>query len=104
MTEYTKKLFNAPWKVYPLDYVGDAEGYQLCSAVDEITAKRIEHLPELYDALMEAKNEIYIMLNEWALGKSAVEYLESYQKRKGRENHEFFNEIQELLKKVQEGK
>ena len=54
LSETTKKLFDAPWKAYPLDDVGDAEGNQLCSAVDEITAKRIEHLPELYEALKQA--------------------------------------------------
>ena len=57
LSEETKKLFNAPWQAYPLDDVGDAEGYQLCSAVDEITAKRIEHLPELYEALREAVDD-----------------------------------------------
>lgn len=117
MIEETKKLFNAPWYVdihavdgidgetYMFDGVYNDKCELVCGNVQKhVTSNRITHLPELYEALMEAKNEIYIMLNEWALGKSAVEYLESYQKRKGRKNHEFFNEIQELLNKVQEGK
>ena len=68
-----------------------------------INANLIAAAPELYDALMEAKNEMFIMLNEWALGKSEVDYLASYRERKGKNNYEFFNKIQELLKKVRDG-
>ena len=104
MKEETKKLFNAPWRTTTLDYVEDVDDYYVCECQTSEMANRLSCLPELYDALMEAKNELYIMLNEWALGKSASDYLESYQKRKGRKNYEFFNEIQELLNKVQKGK
>lgn len=67
MTEETKKLFNAPWQVKTYDCF--RLGYEYCveaSNGDTISiskdenpdaekhAKRIKHLPELYDALTEA--------------------------------------------------
>ena len=52
MTDETKKLFDAPWKSYPLDDVGDASGSFICSCETSETARRIARLPELYDALL----------------------------------------------------
>jgi hypothetical protein len=108
MTDETKRIFDAPYKV-----VETRNGYnvictnkvlpQLCWTTDKKDANRLARLPELYDALMEAKNEMFIILNEWALGKSEVDYLASYRERKGKNNYEFFNEIQELLRKVRDG-
>lgn len=112
MTDETKKLFDAPWEIRPCNV-----GYDVVSAYNSIAEDRIfvahadskatvnclARLPELYDALMEAKNEMFIILNEWALGKSEVDYLASYKEREGKNNYEFFNEIQELLRKVRDG-
>lgn len=103
MTDETKKLFDAPWCSTDYDYVEDSDGYYICEAETHEQSNRLARLPELYDALMEARNEMFIMLNEWALGKSEVDYLESFRERKGKNNYEFFNEIQELLKKVRDG-
>ena len=57
MTDETKKLFDAPYKVYET-----RNGYnviytnkvlpQLCWTTDKKDANRISHLHELYDALM----------------------------------------------------
>ena len=57
MTNETKQLFDAPYKV-----VETRNGYnvictnkvlpQLCWTTDKKDANRISHLPELYDALM----------------------------------------------------
>lgn len=59
MTEETKQIFDAPYKV-----VETRNGYnvictnklipQLCWTTGEKDANRIAHLPELYDALMWA--------------------------------------------------
>jgi len=59
MTDETKKLFDAPYKVYET-----RNGYnvictnkvlpQLCWTTDKKDANHISHLPELYDALVEA--------------------------------------------------
>lgn len=59
MTDETKKLFDAPYKVYET-----RNGYnvictnkvlpQLCWTTDKKDANRLARLPELYDALMEA--------------------------------------------------
>ena len=58
MTDETKKLFDAPWTVY-----GEQDDYSYViqnASEDDIAtvfmtdeAKRIMHLPELYDALVE---------------------------------------------------
>lgn len=70
MTEETKKLFNAPWQVKTYDCF--RLGYEYCveaSNGDTISiskdenpdaekhAKRIKHLPELYEALKEAVDD-----------------------------------------------
>lgn len=112
LSEQTRQLFDAPWHVGVCEK-GDPEfesvflaaktGWLIGRDMDDETAHRLARLPELYDALMEAKNEMSIMLNEWALGKSEVDYLASYRERKGKNNYEFFNGIQELLKKVRNG-
>lgn len=104
MTEETKKLFQAPWTVDG-GLIRDCYDRMLFSTRvgRNMDTKRMSHMPELYDALVEAKNEMFIMLNEWALGKSEVEYLASYRERKGKNNYEFFNEIQEFLRKVRDG-
>jgi hypothetical protein len=67
LSEETKKLFNAPWQVKTYDCF--RLGYEYCVETpngDTISiskdenpdaekhAKRIKHLPELYDALKEA--------------------------------------------------
>ena len=68
MTDETKKLFDAPWKVDKVDFKSDIFGVgstilrifdkteELITAhiPDEKTANRIARLPELYDALMDA--------------------------------------------------
>lgn len=66
MTDTTKQLFDAPWRVDKVDFKSDMYGVgstiirifnkneELITAYipDEKTANRISHLPELYDALM----------------------------------------------------
>ena len=112
MTDETKKLFDAPWTVVSPDdpeedrliIIAAGGLVKIANDVDTLVdANRLARLPELYDALVEAKNEMFIILNEWALGKSEVDYLASYRERKGKNNYEFFNEIQELLRKVRDG-
>lgn len=60
MTEETKKLFNAPWEV---QYCGESEDMWITNNKGDTVAdipeesregERIGHLPELYDALVEA--------------------------------------------------
>ena len=106
MSNETMNLFLAPWEIEQnMDVFELYNCKDLCSfaCTDEKNAHRFARLPELYDALMKAKNEMFIILNEWALGKSEVEYLATYKEREGENNYEFFNEIQELLRKVRNG-
>lgn len=110
MTDETKKLFDAPWIRCRIEIEGKMQpcvsartNHTVAISFDEKDANRLARLPEIYEALMEAKNEMFIILNEWALGKSEVDYLASYKEREGKNNYEFFNEIQELLKKVRDG-
>ena len=52
MTDETKKLFDAPWSIYLLDDVGDANGNFVCSCETPKMANRLARLPQLYDALL----------------------------------------------------
>ena len=63
MTEETKQLFSAPWELglekrgsfyRPCIVAGDTK---IASVSSKEIAKRIAHLPELYDALQEAIKE-----------------------------------------------
>ena len=71
MTDETKKLFDAPWKVDKVDFKSDifgvgstilrifdkTEGLITARVLDEKNANRLARLPELYDALKEAAEE-----------------------------------------------
>lgn len=63
MTEKTKKLFDAPWKVRVCEkgnpefesvLVAKKTGWLVGRDMEYKTAKRVARLPELYDALREA--------------------------------------------------
>lgn len=62
MTDETKKLFDAPWKVRVCEkgnpefesvLVAKKTGWLVGRDMEYKTAKRVARLPELYDALME---------------------------------------------------
>ena len=62
MTDKTKKLFDAPWVLFsdPENEVFEIEsnsGDFITEATMFETANRLSHLPELYDALVEAAYE-----------------------------------------------
>ena len=62
MNEETKKLFDAPWTVYgePDDcsyVIQNASEDEIATVFMTDEAKRITHLPELYDALIETAYE-----------------------------------------------
>ena len=74
MTEETKKLFNAPWFPFSraCDFHGikNSKGVDICSDLSLKTdANRLSHLPELYDALIDAAYKtchdcIYVTLKQ----------------------------------------
>ena len=53
MTEETAQIFNAPWKAVNHMHVVSRSDDSIGVTCDEHNARRISHLPELYDALME---------------------------------------------------
>ena len=59
MTEETKKIFAAPWKIMPEDHgiVQDVNGAAVAICVSPAVANAVCRLPELYDALEQAANE-----------------------------------------------
>lgn len=63
MQEAVKKLFDAPWTVYgePDDYsyvIQNASEDDIATVFMTDEAKRIMHLPELYDALADTVHEM----------------------------------------------
>ena len=102
MTDSTKQPFKAPWKAEEWIHgkgafvVRNNKGYLVAENMSEQDAKRIAHLPELYDALLEAAKEYCPNL------KHAENPLEKCDDCGG-ENCAAINWL-ELLKKVKEGK
>ena len=58
MTDETKKLFNAPWKVDEMfpKFVDDKDGFFLAETESERVTARLARLPELYDELERMVN------------------------------------------------
>ena len=107
MTNETKELFDAPWKAYPLDDVGDANGNFVCACETTENANRIARLPELYDALMET---IYYKCFECMGGLrhnidlTQEDVIENGCPKQNKSNVCIYVKHIELLKKVREGK
>ena len=96
MTDETKQLFDAPWKVSLHFIVKDNRNRVVVSGGNEEDNNRIARLPELYDALMEA-----------AAGKCwscAGESSETMLDEPGPKGHEdcYVAEWRQLLKKVRD--
>ena len=54
MTDETKKLFDAPWKVDELKFIQNAKHKYLAFGDEKEVVNRLARLPELYDKLMWA--------------------------------------------------
>jgi hypothetical protein len=119
MTEETKKLFNAPWCVdihavdgfdgetYVFDGVYNDKCELVCGNIQKhVTSNRLSHLPELYDALVEAVYDAcqdclversYVSEEEYDLIENGCVYPE-------RDCCEQCRGWIELLRKVRDGK
>ena len=113
MTNETKKLFDAPWQV--ADDKDELGRYMvldddLACVAKESTLKdanRISHLPELYDALMEAAyehcyNSCLVFIYAYAESVLEIYMIENGCPRKNDECE--YCKVWELLKKVRDGK
>ena len=54
MTDETKRIFDAPWKVDNLKFIQNAKHKYLALCDEKEIVNRLARLPELYDALVEA--------------------------------------------------
>lgn len=95
MTDETKKLFDAPWRVdnrrYPFD-VTESDGFWVCECATLETANRLARLPELYDKLM------------WAVVQKCPDaFLALDECRLCPDKKCKYREIVELLRKVRDG-
>ena len=110
MTDETKKLFDAPYKVYET-----RNGYnvictnkvlpQLCWTTDKKDANRISHLPELYDACVEAVyHRCFDCMGGFRhdIGLTSEDLLNDGCPKKS--NNCFFLKTLDLLRKVRDGK
>ena len=121
MTDETKKLFDAPWKVDKVDFKSDIFGVgstilrifdkteELITThiPDEKTANRLARLPELYDALMET---VYYKCFECMGGlrhnidMTREEIVKNGCPKKNKSNVCIYVKHIELLRKVRDGK
>lgn len=112
MTEETRKLFGAPWTVYgePDDYsyvIQNASEDDVATVFMTDEAKRITHLPELYDALMET---VYYKCFECMGGlrhnidMTREELVKNGCPKQNKSNVCIYVKHIELLRKVREGK
>ena len=103
MTDETKKLFNAPWKVDEMfpKFVDDKDGFFLAETESERVTARFARLPELYDVLMEAAWEHCNDCDKPWIWSSPDDFIEH-----GCEGKEEFCPVVrwwEILKKVRDG-
>jgi len=103
MTKETKKLFDAPWVLFsdPDNLVYQIEsntGSYIADAVMFEDAKRIIHLPELYDALHEAADG-----KCWSCAAVNVDTVLDKGCPKGHNRACYVARWIELLRKVREG-
>ena len=112
MTDETKKLFDAPWKVC-LEKRGSFYRPCVCSSDTKIAsvctkenANRLVRLPELYNALVETTYakcySCHIQKEQKPTTQNRSDYIES-----GCTFHKdncYFQKVWELLRKVREGK
>lgn len=100
MTEETKQLFEAPWySDLKEDYVIDAKGFVLAKCLSNPITNCISHLPELYDALMEAAAG-----KCWSCAGENTETMLDHPCPKGHDEDCYVAKWRELLRKVRDGK
>lgn len=120
MTDETKRIFDAPWKVDKVDFKSDIFGVgstilrifdkteELITThiPDEKTANRLARLPELYDALVKAVyehcyNSCLVFIYAYAESVLEINMIENGCPRKN-DGCEYCK-VWELLKKVRDG-
>ena len=97
MTDETKKLFDAPWTYSPEHSLICAKGLgSILKILNTRVAKRVQYMPELYDALMEAKRSFCAVDYE----KDCSKFCHYFNERKECKALKWA----ELLRKVRDGK
>ena len=105
MTEETAQIFDAPWKAVNHMHVVSRSDDPIGVTCDEHNAHRISHLPELYDACVEA---VYYRCFDCMggfrhdIGLTSEDLLNDGCPKKS--NNCFFLKTLDLLRKVRDGK
>jgi len=105
MTEETAQLFDAPWKAVNHMHVVSRSDDPIAVTCDEHNAHRISHLPELYDACVEAVyHRCFECLGGFRhdIGLTSEDLLNDGCPKKS--NNCFFLKTLDLLQKVRDGK
>jgi len=99
MTDQTKQLFNAPWRIWGDGcQIDDNNGNEVAHTNDDLkNAARISLLPELYDALVDAA-----LGRCWACSGIGSDILESGCPKKN-DTTCYVAKWLELLRKVRDG-
>ena len=107
MTDETKRIFDAPWKVDNLKFIQNAKHKYLALCDEKEIVNRLARLPELYDALMET---VYYKCFECMGGlrhnidMTREEIVKNGCPKKNKSNVCIYVKHIELLRKVRDGK
>ena len=107
MTDETKRIFDAPWKVDNLKFIQNAKHKYLALCDEKEIVNRLARLPELYDALMET---VYYKCFECMGGlrhnidMTREELIKNGCPKQNKSNVCIYVKHIELLRKVRDGK